>query len=245
MEFPILVRRYRYIESGPRSFYQTGYPRLSMITAMTTMTTRATLTLTIYTAITISDDVIKWKHFPRYWQFVRGIHRSPVNSLHKGQWRGAFIFSLISARINGWVNNGEAGDFRRHRAHYDVTVMQNDYDHGEHKHDHIFNRKNQGNYNQFITVTSIVTVATDVYQTPKEGMWANIYQMQILNTLRPRQNGRRFPDDIFKYIFLNENVWISLKISLKCIPKVRINNIPALFHIMACRLAGANPLSDG
>ena len=41
------------------------------------------------------DDVIKWKHFPRYWPFVRGIHRSQVNSPHKGQWRGALMFSLI------------------------------------------------------------------------------------------------------------------------------------------------------
>ena len=65
------------------------------------------------------DDVIKWKHFPRYWSFVRGIHRSPVNSPHTGQWRGA----LICAWINGWVNNGQAGDLRRHRAHYDVIVM--------------------------------------------------------------------------------------------------------------------------
>ena len=39
------------------------------------------------------DDVIKWKHFPRYWPFVRGIHRSPVNSPHKDQWRGAVMFS--------------------------------------------------------------------------------------------------------------------------------------------------------
>ena len=44
----------------------------------------------------LHDDVIKWKHFPRYWPFVRGIHRSPVNSPHKGQWRGALMFSLIS-----------------------------------------------------------------------------------------------------------------------------------------------------
>ena len=51
------------------------------------------------------DDVIKWKHFPRYWPLVRGIHRSPVNSPHKGQWRGALIFSLICVWINGWVNN--------------------------------------------------------------------------------------------------------------------------------------------
>ena len=55
------------------------------------------------------DDAIKWKHFPRYWLFVRGIHRSPVKSPHKGQWRGALMFSLICARINGWVNNREAG----------------------------------------------------------------------------------------------------------------------------------------
>ena len=58
------------------------------------------------------DNVIKWKHFPRYWPFV-----------HKGQWRGALMFSLICARINGWVNNCEAGDLRRHRVHYDITVM--------------------------------------------------------------------------------------------------------------------------
>ena len=49
----------------------------------------------------LRDDVIKWKHFQRYWPFVRGIHRSPVNSPHKGQWRGALMFSLIGAGING------------------------------------------------------------------------------------------------------------------------------------------------
>ena len=43
------------------------------------------------------DDVIEWKHFPRYWPFVRGIQRSPVNSPHKGQWREALVFSLICA----------------------------------------------------------------------------------------------------------------------------------------------------
>ena len=69
------------------------------------------------------DNVIKWKHFPRYWPFVRGIHRSMVNSPHKGQWRGPLMFSLICARINGWVNNREAGDLRLNRAHYDIIVM--------------------------------------------------------------------------------------------------------------------------
>ena len=71
----------------------------------------------------LHDDVIKWKHFPRNWPFVRGIHRSPVNSPRKGQWRGALMFSLICIWINGWVNNREAGDLRRHRAHYDVIVI--------------------------------------------------------------------------------------------------------------------------
>ena len=69
------------------------------------------------------DDVIKWKHFPRYWPFVRRIHRWPVNSPHKSQWRGALMFFLICTRINGWVNNGEASYLRRYRAHFDVTVM--------------------------------------------------------------------------------------------------------------------------
>ena len=48
----------------------------------------------------------------------------PVNSPHKGQWRGALMFSLICIWINGWVNNREAGDLRRHRGHYGVSVMK-------------------------------------------------------------------------------------------------------------------------
>ena len=68
-------------------------------------------------------DVIRWKHFPRYWPFVLGIHRSPVNSPHKGQWRRALMFSLICVWINDLANNREAGDLRHYRAHYDVTVM--------------------------------------------------------------------------------------------------------------------------
>ena len=69
------------------------------------------------------DDVLKWKHFPRYWPCVWRIHRSPVSSTHKGQWRGILMFGLICAWMDGWVNNREAGDLRRHRVHYDVTVM--------------------------------------------------------------------------------------------------------------------------
>ena len=64
-----------------------------------------------------------------------------------------------------------------------------------------------------------------------------------LNTLRPRQNGRHFPDDIFKYIFLNENVWISIEISLNYVHKSPIKNKPALVQIMAWRRLGDKPLS--
>ena len=67
------------------------------------------------------DDVIKWKHFSRYWPFVWGIHRSPMNSPDKSRWRGALMFSSIWT--NGWVNNRDVGDLRRHRAHYDVIVI--------------------------------------------------------------------------------------------------------------------------
>ena len=67
--------------------------------------------------------------------------------------------------------------------------------------------------------------------------------MVSLNSLRPRQNGRHFTDDVFKRIFLNENVWILLKISLKFVPKGLINNIPSLVQVMAWRRPGDKPLS--
>ena len=70
------------------------------------------------------DDAIRWKHFPCYWPFVQGIHRSPVNSPHTGQWRGALVFSLISFWRNSWINYREADDLRRYRAPYDVIVMR-------------------------------------------------------------------------------------------------------------------------
>ena len=74
-------------------------------------------------ASSMMTSLIIWKHFPRYWPFVRGIHRRPVNSPHKGQWRGALMFTLICVWISDWINNREAGDLRRHLGHYDVTVM--------------------------------------------------------------------------------------------------------------------------
>ena len=69
------------------------------------------------------NDVINWKHFPRYWPFVRGIHQPPVNSPYKGQWRETLMFSLMWAWTNSWIKNRDAGDLRRHHAHYDITVI--------------------------------------------------------------------------------------------------------------------------
>ena len=66
----------------------------------------------------------------------------------------------------------------------------------------------------------------------------------LLNTLRTRQNGRHFTDDIFKRIFLYENIGISIKILLKFVPNDPINNIPALVQIMAWRRPGDKPLSE-
>ena len=68
-----------------------------------------------------------WRHqmetFSTLLAICAGNSPDPVNSPHKGQWRGALVFTLICARINGWVNNCKAGDLRRNRAHYDVIVI--------------------------------------------------------------------------------------------------------------------------
>ena len=77
-------------------------------------------------------------------------------------------------------------------------------------------------------------------------LWTHVTNVtkQHFNTLRPRQSGRHFTDDIFKCIFLNENVWTAIEISLKSVPKGPINNIPALVQIMPWRRPGDKPLSE-
>ena len=75
-------------------------------------------------------------------------------------------------------------------------------------------------------------------------MTAILFRVQVINILRPRQNGRRFADDTFKRIFLNENVIISTKISLKFVPKGPINNNTALVQIMAWHRSDDKPLSE-
>ena len=78
-----------------------------------------------------------------------------------------------------------------------------------------------------------------------QDLWCHmVYRSQWVNALRPRQNGCHFPDDISKCIFINENVWFPIKISLKFVPKGIINNISSLVQIMAWRRPGGKPLSE-
>ena len=87
-----------------------------------------------------------------------------------------------------------------------------------------------------VLIISICKMEWEITAASPRGQW--------VNTLRPRQNGRYFADDIFKCIFLNENVWIPIKIWLRFVPKGPINNIPALVQIMAWRRPGDKPLSE-
>ena len=133
------------------------------------------------------DDVIKWKHFPRNWPFVRGIHRSPVNSPHKGQWRVALMFSLIWVWINGWVNNHKAGDLRLYRFHYDVTVMHWAIDIVD---EPVMERRISGMPESYTTDASEFTTQPDKFQTD---VWkVQLFQQHIrywfwLSSCRPKQ----------------------------------------------------------
>ena len=86
---------------------------------------------------------------------------------------------------------------------------------------------------RYLTVSSV-----------RHDIFSSVTGYLCINTLRPRQNGRHFADDIFKCIFLNENVSIAIKIPLKFVPKGPINNIPALVQIMAWRRSCDKPLSE-
>ena len=89
-----------------------------------------------------------------------------------------------------------------------------------------------------------VYLSHDVLKISSTKMSALLVRPHRVNKLRSRQNCRHFADDIFKWIFWNENVWISLTISLKCILNARINNIPALVQVMAWCRPGDKPLSE-
>ena len=106
----------------------------------------------------------------------------------------------------------------------------------------VFKKDNYLNTKNFRPV-SVLTGISKLYESVVNDQLFEFFCM-LFNTLRPRQNGRHFADDIFKCIFLNENVWISIEIPLKFVPKGPINNIPALVQIMGWRRPGDKPLSE-
>ena len=175
-------------------------------------------------------------YIPRYWPFVRIIYRSPVNSPHKGQWRGALMFSLICAWISGWVSNHEAGDSRRHRAHNDVIVMTtnassiqaNTYDMVRHILAH--------GRTCFVPVNTLVGPATRTILVSSGAVCDHKVVSLIFDTWNiltvfspyihfkfnpsPRgQKSRHFADDICRCIFVNEKFCILIKTSLKFVRK--------------------------
>ena len=208
------------------------------------------------------------------------------------------MFSLICAWINGWVNNREAGDLRRHRAHYDVIVMSDTqvtqqpcyYIMSDFFYVFCLINWPLGDTTVIWLIIFKLNPRTDIFSipcvialrwTPKTSMmicqywfrwllgavrhqaitWSNIDQVlwhhmsspndnesnkldggfrsvcfihtcmvANFNTLRPRHNRRNFADDIFKCIFLNENVWIPTKVPLKFVPKCPIDSFQNLFR---------------
>ena len=94
------------------------------------------------------------------------------------------------------------------------------------------------------TVSAQVTILYDEFENDNFKCITTSLKGQWVSTLRPRHNGHLFPDDIFKWVFLNENVCISIKISLKFVPKGPINNILASVQITAWRCPGDKPLSE-
>ena len=161
----------------------------------------------------VHDDVIKWKHFPRHWPFVRGIHRSTVSSPYKGKWRGALMFPLIYAWINAWVNNRKAGDSRRHRAHYDVIVI---------------NAKTFRGHDVTILFREATTCVTPRFIKTHLALnkMAAILQSTFSNTF-----------------FWMKRFCILTNISLTFIPKGQVSSIPTLVQKMTWRRKGDKPLS--
>ena len=130
----------------------------------------------------------KMETFPRYWPFMREIHRSPVDSPHKSQWHGALMFSLVCAWTNDWANSRDAGDLRLHHAHYDVPVML---------------------FSQVKNKEIIMPPVSDLlFVDLSDSNIHNTVCLLLWYTLRPRQNGHYFENGIFNYIFISEKFCI-------------------------------------
>ena len=113
----------------------------------------------------------------------------------------------------------------------------------EHIYAYCFQQLQSLNISDLISFLDLAVLVGVVWPAEMRRCMCNIFSLWF-NTLMPRRNGQHFADDIFKHIFFNENVWISIRISLKFVPKGPINDIPALGQIMAWRRPGDKPLSE-
>ena len=157
----------------------------------------------------LHGDVIKWNNCPRHWPYVRGIHRSPTNSPHKGQWRAALTFSLICACTNGWVNNRDAGRLRRHRAHYDVTVMT--LGHGW----VIISHTKLSSWTPYqpLLMLMVFNLFTDFRDNLT--VYISVSILFYVQHIETWINVQHFANDIFKCVFLKGNLyWLKFYLSL-------------------------------
>ena len=200
---------------------------------------------TLWGSLTHHEDIITWKNFLHYWPLVRENHWPWV-------WTSCFACTLVHCDNKPHQRTGlnplntkplPEPMLTSHQWSLVAFIWKQ------------FHRK-CSRYLSLIWVWKLlIWYLSGISQGPmsKPNSWSEIqseamlkiaFRWQSFNTLRPRQNGRRFADDVFKGIFLNENVWILIKISLKFVPKGPINNIPALVLIMAWRQPGDKPLSE-
>ena len=176
-------------------------------------------------------DFESWirKHFLHYLPCVRGIHQWRCIPLKKGQY--------LARQVPLYCQDPQTPDAT---AHFHSSVCQR-----------------SGSSSQYWIPWKQITYHTSQTERARPQYWNmtnhakhnmikcnKICLWVVIDTVRPRQNGRHFADDIFICIFLNENTSISINISLNFVPVGRINNIPALVQIMAWRRLGDKPLSE-
>ena len=141
---------------------------------------------------------------------MRGIQRSPVNSPHKVLWRGTLMFSLIRAWTNGWANKRDTGDLRRHRTHYDVTLMWIIVSHG-----HLVRLTLRNLFKCLIVRFAIfieivlVHICNDPYTFKRESVWFSIHMLEsVSNAFGPRNTAIGILKFIIKFYLLGHNALV-------------------------------------
>ena len=184
-----------------------------------------------------------------FWIFIEmclvlceGNRRPLVDSPSQKEGNGEFwcFFSVVSLN-NILKKQSRCPIFQAPWRPSDVTVMQREVMNKF----HISNSVKISMWSQSLSICVVCTCKLPMLFMTWQVLSVSIQCFTLgLNSLRPRRDRRHFADDSFKCVFLNENEWISLRISLKFVPKVRNNNIPSLVQIMAWRRPGDKPLSE-